>query len=80
VGFRDCGLVGAESNDGYMFARTTPRPKAIVACGEGASQAAALPFDDWRATVGAFSSDPRANEIIDEALRLREVERQQSVQ
>ncbi|MHB1036207.1 MAG: hypothetical protein ACYC35_16060 [Pirellulales bacterium] len=36
--------------------------------------------DDWRATVGAFFSDPRAKEIIDEALRLREVERQQSVQ
>ena len=33
--------------------------------------------DDWRATIGAFSSDPVAKEIIDEALRLREAERQQ---
>ncbi len=35
--------------------------------------------DDWRATVGAFSSDPLAKEIVDEALRLREMERQQPV-
>jgi hypothetical protein len=33
--------------------------------------------DDWRATIGAFSTDPRAKEILDEALRLREDDRQQ---
>ena len=33
--------------------------------------------DDWRTTVGAFSGDPHAKEIIDEALRLRENDRQQ---
>jgi hypothetical protein len=33
--------------------------------------------DDWRGTVGAFSADPLAKEIIDEALQLRETERQQ---
>jgi hypothetical protein len=32
--------------------------------------------DDWRTTIGAFSSDPRAKEILDEALRLRESDRQ----
>jgi hypothetical protein len=32
--------------------------------------------DDWRTTVGAFSNDPRAKEILDEALQLREDERQ----
>jgi hypothetical protein len=32
--------------------------------------------DDWRTTVGAFSADPRAEEIIDEALQLRKKERQ----
>jgi hypothetical protein len=36
--------------------------------------------DEWRTTVGAFSTDPRAQEILDEALKLRENERQQSVQ
>ena len=35
--------------------------------------------DDWRATIGVFSTDPLAKEIADEALRLRENERQQSV-
>ncbi len=33
--------------------------------------------DDWRGTIGAFSGDPLAKEIIDEALQLRETERQQ---
>jgi hypothetical protein len=32
--------------------------------------------DDWRTTIGVFSSDPRAREILDEALRLRESDRQ----
>jgi hypothetical protein len=32
--------------------------------------------DDWQATIGAFSADPLAKEIVDEALRLRESERQ----
>jgi hypothetical protein len=32
--------------------------------------------DDWRVTVGFFSGDSVAEEIIDEALRLREGERQ----
>ena len=35
--------------------------------------------DDWRTTIGAFSGDPCAKEIIDEALRLRENDRQQRV-
>jgi hypothetical protein len=35
--------------------------------------------DDWRATIGAFSTDPRAREILNEALQLREHERQQLV-
>jgi hypothetical protein len=35
--------------------------------------------DDWRATIGVFSGDPRAKEIIDEALRLRENDRQQRI-
>jgi hypothetical protein len=35
--------------------------------------------DDWRTTIGIFSNDPIAKEILDEALRLREMERQQSV-
>lgn len=34
--------------------------------------------DDWRTTIGVFSTDPRAKEILDEALKLREDERQQS--
>jgi hypothetical protein len=34
--------------------------------------------DDWRTTVGAFSGDPRAKEVLDEALQLRENERRQS--
>jgi hypothetical protein len=33
--------------------------------------------NDWRKTIGAFSSDPLALEVVDEALRLRETERQQ---
>jgi hypothetical protein len=33
--------------------------------------------DDWRTTIGAFSGDPLAKEIIDEALQLRENERRQ---
>jgi hypothetical protein len=33
--------------------------------------------DDWRTTIGAFSTDPQAKEILDEALRLRENDRQQ---
>jgi hypothetical protein len=33
--------------------------------------------DEWQTTVGAFSGDPLAKEIIDEALRLRDEERQQ---
>ena len=32
--------------------------------------------DDWQSTIGAFADDPIADEIIDEALRLREDERQ----
>ena len=32
--------------------------------------------DDWRTTIGAFSADPRAKEILDEALQLRNTERQ----
>jgi hypothetical protein len=32
--------------------------------------------DDCRTTIGAFSDDPPAKEIIDEALKLREKERQ----
>ena len=35
--------------------------------------------DDWRATIGVFSTDLRAKEILDEALQLRENERQQVV-
>ena len=31
--------------------------------------------DDWRTTIGAFSDDPQAKEILDEALRLREDDR-----
>jgi hypothetical protein len=31
--------------------------------------------DDWQSTIGAFADDPIADEIIDEALRLREEER-----
>jgi hypothetical protein len=34
--------------------------------------------DDWQRTIGAFSGDPIAKEIIDEALRQREEERQQT--
>jgi hypothetical protein len=33
--------------------------------------------DEWRTTIGAFSTDPRAKEILDEALRLREDDRRQ---
>jgi hypothetical protein len=33
--------------------------------------------DDWRTTIGAFSTDPRAKEILDEALQLRVNDRQQ---
>ncbi len=33
--------------------------------------------DDWKRTIGWFRDDPIAKEIIDEALRLREEERQQ---
>jgi hypothetical protein len=33
--------------------------------------------DDWRATIGMFTGDPLAKEIIDEALRLRDEERKQ---
>jgi hypothetical protein len=33
--------------------------------------------DDWRTTIGVFSGDPHAKEIIDEALRLWEKDRQQ---
>jgi hypothetical protein len=33
--------------------------------------------DDWRMTIGAFADDPIADEIIDEALRLREEERRE---
>jgi hypothetical protein len=33
--------------------------------------------DDWRTTIGAFSEDPQAKEIIDEALRLRDEDRRQ---
>jgi hypothetical protein len=33
--------------------------------------------DDWRTMIGAFSADARAKEILDEALRLRESDRQQ---
>ncbi len=35
--------------------------------------------DDWRTTIGAFSSDPQASEILDEAALIRENERRQSV-
>jgi hypothetical protein len=35
--------------------------------------------DDWRTTIGVFSSDARAREILDEALQLREDERRQLV-
>ena len=35
--------------------------------------------DDWQSTIGAFSDDSPAKEIIDEALKLREKERQQFV-
>ena len=35
--------------------------------------------DDWHRTIGAFSGDPLAKEIIDEALRLRAEERQQAL-
>lgn len=35
--------------------------------------------DDWRATIGVFSGDPVAKEITDEALRLRETDRQQPI-
>jgi hypothetical protein len=33
--------------------------------------------DDWQSTIGALSNDSSAEEIIDEALKLREKERQQ---
>ena len=33
--------------------------------------------DNWRATIGAFSSDAQAQEILDAALQLRETERRQ---
>jgi hypothetical protein len=33
--------------------------------------------DEWRTTIGAFSTDPRAKEVLEEALRLRDNERQQ---
>jgi hypothetical protein len=33
--------------------------------------------NDWRSTIGAFSTDPTAKEILDEALRLREDDRRQ---
>ena len=33
--------------------------------------------DEWRTTIGAFSSDQRAKEILDEGLRLREADRRQ---
>jgi|WetSurMetagenome_2_1015567.scaffolds.fasta_scaffold501381_2 hypothetical protein len=33
--------------------------------------------DDWRTTIGAFSTDPQAKEVLDEALRLRENDRRQ---
>jgi hypothetical protein len=33
--------------------------------------------EDWRTTIGVFSRDPRAKEILDEALRLRENDRGQ---
>jgi hypothetical protein len=33
--------------------------------------------DEWQTTIGAFSSDRRAKEILDEALRLREADRRQ---
>lgn len=33
--------------------------------------------DDWRTTIGVFSTDPRAKEVIYEALQLRADERQQ---
>ena len=32
--------------------------------------------DEWRATIGVFRDDSAAKEIVDEALRLREEERQ----
>jgi len=32
---------------------------------------------DWRDTIGAFAADPRAKEIIAEALQFRETERRQ---
>ena len=31
--------------------------------------------DDWRRTIGMFAGDPVADEIIDEALRIRDEER-----
>ncbi len=34
-----------------------------------------LPPKDWRRTVGMFRDDPIMKEVIDEALRTREVER-----
>jgi hypothetical protein len=33
--------------------------------------------DDWQTTIGMFSNDPPAKEVIDESLRLREEERRQ---
>jgi hypothetical protein len=34
--------------------------------------------DDWRRTIGMFANDPIAKEIIDEALKIREEERQRA--
>jgi hypothetical protein len=33
--------------------------------------------DDWRRTIGMFAGDPIAKEIIDEALAIREEQRQE---
>jgi hypothetical protein len=36
--------------------------------------------DDWQSSIGILSGNPVANEIIDEALQLREEERRQARQ
>ena len=40
-----------------------------------AKSASGSPPKDWRRTVGMFQGDPIMKEIIDEALRMREAER-----
>ncbi len=54
------------------------RLERIVEAMRGETRLGEPARDDWQATIGAFSGDPLAKEIIDEALRLRDEERQQT--